>query len=162
LFSCHPRASKGVHAPPPVDECGGVCGEGPRCVQEQCRIDYSKDVCGIAWRAAQKAYPMSSPIRNWGESNKRVQLSAKSVNLDDSEIPTCDAAITQHVDMADMETGSEKLSDEVLKSHMREVEYSINECLATAACYSGEPLSQGSISLRFRVEKTGTVAAVTC
>jgi hypothetical protein len=42
-----------------------------------------------------------------------------------------------------MNAGEEQLNEPVLMSNMRDVEYEINKCLSTAACYQGQSLRAG-------------------
>ena len=146
----------------PGGECGGLCGKGTRCDGSMCVVDYSQDICASAEEVNETpVVPMKPPITSWGECYQdRSELPKKFKPVDDKSIPQFDPNAARAVDMNG--TGGDATLDEsLLNANMREVEYAINECLATAACYQGSGLPNGRIEFQFRLRGTGKIESVT-
>ena len=136
-------------------ECAGMCGKGTRCDGGRCIVDYSQDICGSP--SAEPAPEMLPAIDNWGTCDRDRKSMPKFVAVDDTGIPELNSTKTK---VLDMNAGSEKLRDDVLMAEMRKVEYEINKCLATAACYSGGSLGGGEMKINFRILGNGSVESV--
>lgn len=144
----------------PSGECGGLCGKGTRCDGSVCVVDYSQDICAAPEEDKPVVQPSKPPISSWGEcTTERSDLPKKFVAVNDKSIPQFDPNRTRTLDWNE---GEEQLSESLLMANMRDVEYAINECLSTAACYQGGSLPGGRIDMQFSLNgKDGKVDAVT-
>ena len=146
----------------PGGECGGLCGKGTRCDGNMCVVDYSQDICSAPAETNETpVVPMKPPITSWGECYQdRSELPKKFKAVDDRSIPQFDPDAPRPVDM-NGNNGDEQLNESLLNANMRDIEYAINECLATAACYQGSSLPDGRIDFVFRLPGTGKIDAIT-
>ena len=145
----------------PGGECGGMCGRGTRCDGRACVVDYSQDICNSGVEpVSEPVVPTKPPITSWGECTlDRNELPKKHVPVDDKAIPQFDPNRARTLNWSE---GDEQLSEPVLMSNMRDIEYKINECLAIAACYNGGSLKGGLLDFVISLSgKSGKAAAVT-
>ena len=145
----------------PGGECSSMCGKGTRCDGNMCVVDYSQDICSSPVETNETpVVPMKPPITSWGECYQdRSELPKKFKPVDDSGVPQFDADAPRAVDM-NGNGGDEQLNESLLNANMRDVEYAINECLATAACYQGSGLPNGRMDFQFRLGGNGKVDAI--
>lgn len=134
-----------------------MCGKGTRCDGSRCIVDYSQDICGSGSQGDEPAPEMLPAIDNWGHCDQDPKRMPKFVAVDDSGIPEIDP---NRATVLDMNAGSEQLRDDILMSEMRKVEYEINKCLGTAACYNGGALGGGEMKINFRLLGNGSVESV--
>lgn len=144
----------------PDGECAGLCGKGTRCDGGVCIVDYSQDICATPSDVEEHpVVPMKPPITSWGECyTDRSELPKKFKPVDDSKIPQFDPDAARALEM---NGGDEQINEAVLNSHMREVEYAINDCLALASCYQGSSLPNGRLDFQFRLTGNGKVESIT-
>jgi hypothetical protein len=71
-----------------------------------------------------------------------------------AKVPEYDPARTRSVDM---NRNSERLSDQVLDSHLEVIHPQLMECLDLGACYSEEPLFGARFDFELRVAGSGAV-----
>lgn len=144
---------------PVSGECGGLCGRGTRCDGKVCVVDYGQDICASTTEPeSEPQVEMRPPITNWGECWEDRNQLPKFKPVDDKAIPQFDPNAVRRLDM---NAGEEQLNEPVLMSNMRDVEYEINKCLSTAACYQGQSLAGGQIDFQFRIGGDGKVESVT-
>lgn len=141
----------------PGGECSGLCGKGTRCDGGVCVVDYSQEICNGTIEEKQEVVPSRPPITSWGECWEDRNQMPKFKPVDDKKIPQFDPNAVRKLDM---NHGDEQLNEPVLMSHMRDVEYAINACLSTAACYQGSSLAGGTIDFVFRLSGDGKVDSV--
>lgn len=143
----------------PDGECAGLCGKGTRCDGSVCVVDYSQDICAAPGDVEEHpVVPMKPPITSWGECyTDRSELPKKFKPVDDSKIPQFDPNAARALEMGG---GDEQINEAVLNSHMREVEYAINDCLALASCYQGSSLPNGRLDFQFRLTGAGKVESI--
>ncbi len=137
-------------------ECESMCGRGTRCDGKVCVVDYSQDICSTP-EEEQPVVAMKPPITSWGECYEDRNQMPKFKPVDDSKIAQFDPNATRNLDM---NGGDEQLNEAVLNSHMRDVEYAINDCLAKAACYQGSSLPNGRIDFQLRLSGSGKVDSI--
>jgi hypothetical protein len=143
----------------PNSGCADKCGRGTRCDGTLCVVDYSQDICSSgAPTESPDEVPAKPPITSWGECWEDRNALPKFKAVDDKSIPQYDP---NGVRKLDMNAGEEQLNEPVLMSNMRDVEYEINKCLSTAACYQGQSLTGGQIDFQFRLGGDGKVESVT-
>lgn len=144
----------------PSGECGGLCGRGTRCDGSVCVVDYSQDICSSPTETRhEEEVPTKPPITSWGECTlDRNQLPKKHVPVNDKDIPQYDPNRARKLDWNE---GEEQLTEPVLMSNMRDIEYKINDCLAVAACYNNGSLKGGRLDMVISLSgKTGKVDSV--
>ncbi|MBK9756726.1 MAG: hypothetical protein IPO88_25145 [Nannocystis sp.] len=144
----------------PSGECDGMCGRGTRCDGKLCVVDYSQDICASPETNETPVVPMKPPITSWGECFEDRSTMPKFKPVDDKSIAQFDPDAARRVDL-NGNGGDEQLNEAVLNSHMRDVEYAINDCLAKAACYQGSSLPNGRMDFTFRLLGTGKVESIT-
>jgi hypothetical protein len=137
-------------------ECSGMCGRGTRCDGSVCVVDYSQDICATPAEEAPQV-PMRAPITSWGECWEDRNQLPKFKPMDDKSIPQFDPNAVRKLDL---NSGDEQLGEPVLMSHMRDVEYAINDCLSKASCYQGSSLPGGTIDFVFRLTGEGKVESI--
>lgn len=149
----------GDSSSPSGSGCADKCGRGTRCDGTMCVVDYGQDICSSGDTLTQPdEVPMKAPITSWGECWEDRNQLPKFKPVEDKSIPQYDPNVARKLDM---NAGEEQLSEPVLMSNMRDVEYEINKCLSTAACYQGQSLQGGQIDFQFRVGGDGKVESVT-
>lgn len=154
-----PACKRDSDSSSPNDGCADKCGRGTRCDGSMCVVDYSQDICSSGEPEKQvEEVPSKPPITSWGECWEDRNQLPKFKAVDDKGIPQFDPNATRRLDM---NAGEEQLSEPVLMSNMRDVEYEINKCLSRAACYQGQSLQGGQIDFQFRVGGDGKVESVT-
>ncbi len=123
-----------------------------------CVVDYSQDICGSDEPiASTPQVSMKPPITSWGECWEDRNTLPKFKPMDDKDIKQFDPNATR---VLDMHGGDEQLTEPVLNSHMRDVEYAINDCLSKAACYQGSSLPGGRIDIQIRLLGTGKIESI--
>jgi len=143
----------------PGGGCADKCGRGTKCDGSMCVVDYSEVNCADGGSTAPPdEVPAKPPITSWGECWEDRNQLPKFKPIDDKAIPQFDPNAVRRLDM---NAGEEQLNEPVLMSNMRDVEYEINKCLSTAACYQGQSLQGGQIDFQFRVGGDGKVESVT-
>lgn len=75
-------------------------------------------------------------------------------SIPDANVPEYDAARTRVVDLR---AGNERLSDQVLDSHLESIHPQLMECVDLGACYSERPVFGGTFEFQLRVAGNGTV-----
>jgi len=139
-------------------ECGTMCGTGTRCDNGTCVVDYSQDICGSSYEAPEAEAPETKPaIDNWAECTQDMGSLPEFAPVDDSDIPQFDPNAARSLDM---NAGEEQLDEELINTHMREIEYALNACFSTAACYNEGAFPTGELSFTFRLEASGEVSSV--
>lgn len=140
---------------PGADECYNVCGEGTQCLQRRCVI-------------AEATEPEPEPEDTKPGKKKRRRKKKhgggeaaaagdfKPVN--DSHIPKYNANRVQKIDM---NSGTERLPDATIRSHLGRLESKFNKCIETAAMYSDDEIRPGGVDFVFSIEKTGRVSGIT-
>jgi hypothetical protein len=133
--------------------CYGVCGEGTQCSNGKC----------IVAQAQAPAEPVLEPDdkpskrRRRGKPKPGEPQSAFTPE-DDSRIPEYDP---NKVQVIDMKSGSARLDDSVVRSHLGKLEPQFNACIETAAEHSEEELRGGEVDFVFTIAGTGKVQSVT-
>jgi hypothetical protein len=148
----------GESSSPGSGGCADKCGRGTRCDGSMCVVDYSQDICSSGPIEQPDVVPSKPPITNWGECWEDRNQLPKFKAVDDKKIPQYDPNVARRLDM---NSGEEQLSEPVLMSNMRDVEYEINKCLSLAACYQGQSLPSGQIDFQFRLGGDGKVESIT-
>lgn len=143
----------------PGGGCADKCGRGTKCDGSMCVVDYSEVNCADDGpTTSPDEVPSKPPITSWGECWEDRNQLPKFKPVDDKAIPQFDPNAVRRLDM---NAGEEQLNEPVLMSNMRDVEYEINKCLSTAACYQGQSLAGGQIDFQFRISGDGKVDSVT-
>jgi len=136
---------------PGRDACFGVCGDGTICEAERCIVAPAPPTVDAEQLAPAKAR------RKRG--TKAAAVGRESFRaIDDRHIPLYDANETQHIDSG---SGSDRLPDHTIRSHLAGLEGKLNGCIATAAEYSDGDLGRGRIDMVFGIRNTGKVSGVT-
>lgn len=140
-------------------ECGSMCGKGTRCDNGTCVVDYGQDICGgsVDIPDVDVTEDRKPPIDNWAECTEDMGSLPEFVPVDDSDITQFDPNAARSLDM---NAGEEQLDEEVINNHMREIEYTLNECFSRAACYNEGAFPTGELSFTFRLEASGEVSSV--
>ena len=143
-----PACDRGASPP-----CQGYCGAGTRCVAEQCIPEAQvEEAAPEPETSREKKRKKRGSRRDRGAGQE-----AKFVPVDDSNVPRHQPNRDQ---VLDMKGGTERLGDRDVTRHMRGLEPTFNNCLATAASFSDEDLGGGSIEFQLNVEPSGKVSGV--
>ncbi|MCA9688893.1 MAG: hypothetical protein R3A51_18015 [Nannocystaceae bacterium] len=141
-------------------ECGGRCGDGTKCQDGQCVVDYlavcrpdDYDPDG----GDEDNTQMRPPIDTWGQCQEDASDLPPFKPVDDSHVPQYDPNKARTLSM---DIGDEQLAEDTINAHMRDVEYALNECFSRAACYNNGVFPSGTIEFVFRLEGSGQVESV--
>lgn len=144
-------------------ECSGLCGDGTRCANGMCVVDYlaacasseieEDDGSGFG------GGDLKPPITDWGQCKEDVASLPEYEPIDDSSVPQFDPNAPRKLDM-ESGTGEEQLAEDTVNRHMREIEYELNECFSRTACYNNGVFPGGTMSFAFRLSGSGKVASV--
>lgn len=150
-------------SPPPEVPCDDRCGEGTECVGGQCRVavddtaDEAAEPKGKKKRRRKRKRRSRAGAAGPGPEGSESELEPFKP-MKDSHIPKYSKAKTV---VLDMQGGSERLPDHVVREHMGRVERLFNRCLRTAATYSDEDIGGGEIDFTFSISGKGKVTSVT-
>ncbi len=145
-------------------ECGGLCGDGTKCSDEgMCVVDYLAACTPGGYDESDSMVDdggdLQPPIDNWGQCQDDMASLPEFVPVDDSMVPQYDPNAPRKLDM-NGSMGEEQLAEDTINRHMREIEYSLNECFSRAACYNNGVFPGGAISFEFRIQGSGQVESV--
>jgi hypothetical protein len=140
---------------PGADECYNVCGEGTECRDKRCVIAQLEDEA-LPEDDGKQDKKKKRRRKKKGDGSEAADASDfKPVN--DSHIPKYDPNRVQKIGM---DSGTERLPDETIRSHLRRLEPKFNQCIETAAMYSDEDIRPGGVDFVFSIEKTGRVSGI--
>lgn len=142
-------------------ECGGLCGDGTKCSDEgYCVVDYLS-ACTSDYDESDSSVDdggdLRPPITDWGQCKEDIATLPEFVPVDDSHVPQYDPSAPRKLDM---NAGEEQLAEDTVNRHMREIEYSLNECFSRTACYNNGVFPSGTIAFAFRLVGSGQVESV--
>jgi hypothetical protein len=137
--------------------CFGVCGDGTVCTAGR---------CVVATDDTPEPEPDPDPAtkskrRRGGKRGAADKSGAEAdafAPVDDSDVREYDGNKTQ---VMDMKVGTERLDDELVRSHLRRLEPKFNGCIETAAQHSEAELRGGEIDFTFSITGRGKVDSVT-
>jgi hypothetical protein len=142
--------------------CLGRCGEGTHCEQKNCIPD------NLAPAEAETPERPARKRRRRRGRTKRTEASdpgnsssqdsgTKFVPIDDAHIPSLGQAGTRSIDL---DAGSERLSDRVIRRELFSLDAEFQQCIETAARHSEAELASGQISYDLEISSSGKVRAV--
>ncbi len=148
--------------------CFDVCGPGTQCVEAKCVPAENQAEGATTGDVPPASDKVATKRRKKGKSSGSSDESADASGelaagevpalVDDSRVPSFDPNATTTIDL---EAGSEKLSDSVIRTHMGKLSGAFNKCIADAALRSGEDLGSGEVEFDFGVGGNGRVTGVT-
>jgi hypothetical protein len=144
-------------------ECGGVCGDGTRCANGMCVVDYlaacSSGMDDIGSLETDGEGGMRPPITDWGQCKEELASLPEYEPIDDSGVPQFDLDAPRKLDM-NATHGDEQLAEDAVNRNMREIEYALNECFSRSACYNEGTFPGGTMAFSFRLMSSGQVESV--
>lgn len=136
--------------------CYGVCGDGTTCKAGRCvvAVDDTADEPAPDPDLATK----SGKRRRAGKRTAADKATADGFTpVDDSDVREYDGDGTK---VMDMKVGTERLDDELVRSHLRRLEPKFNGCIETAAQHSEGEIRGGEIDFTFSITGGGKVDGV--
>jgi hypothetical protein len=131
--------------------CYGVCGDGTTCKVGRCVV------ASDAAPAPEPDDAAKAGKRRRGGKPGADEASAAGdtfTPVDDSDVREYDGDKTQ---VMDMKVGTERLDDELVRSHLRRLEPKFNACIETAAQHSEGEIRGGEIDFTFSITGGGKV-----
>lgn len=141
---------------PDASACYGVCGDGTMCTAGKCVVALD----GPAPAPEPDDAAKSGKRRRGGKRGAADKATADGdafTPVDDSDVHEYDGNKTQ---VMDLKVGTERLDDELVRSHLRRLEPKFNGCIETAAQHSEAEIRGGEVDFTFSITGGGKVDGV--
>lgn len=150
----------GMQTPPPVVDCGGVCGEGTACVEGRCElVEPELEIPVEDEKTGKKRKKKRKPGSGGeaeGEGEGEAELGGGTPWTDDSKVPRFDPDADQVIGASE---GSERLGDATIDRELAELDDDFQACVREANDRVAE-LGTGKVSYSFGIAPSGKVTGV--